>query len=182
MQFLGDEETVKKAIESVAAQGKAKKVDAEPKKPVEEIASMVAHRVVGAASSSPQTAANSPQPAASSPQPAASSPQPAASTPVQPCLETKAVRDLMERKFCPTPAPKTPAPKNPAPAKAAQKGWCSQYAAWEAKYRAENEFKGAGGHAKRIGINGFGRIGRLVLRAAVQKGAEVVAINDPFID
>merc|ERR1712243_9007 len=35
--------------------------------------------------------------------------------------------------------------------------------------------------ASRIGINGFGRIGRLVLRAAVQKGATVVAINDPFI-
>jgi len=33
-----------------------------------------------------------------------------------------------------------------------------------------------------IGINGFGRIGRLVLRAALQKGANVVAINDPFID
>merc|ERR1712012_25199 len=32
-----------------------------------------------------------------------------------------------------------------------------------------------------IGINGFGRIGRLVLRAAVEKGATVVAINDPFI-
>ena len=35
--------------------------------------------------------------------------------------------------------------------------------------------------AKKIGINGFGRIGRLVLRAALEKGAEVVAINDPFI-
>lgn len=34
----------------------------------------------------------------------------------------------------------------------------------------------------KIGINGFGRIGRLVLRAALHKGAEVVAINDPFID
>jgi len=32
-----------------------------------------------------------------------------------------------------------------------------------------------------IGINGFGRIGRLVLRAALSKGASVVAINDPFI-
>lgn len=32
-----------------------------------------------------------------------------------------------------------------------------------------------------IGINGFGRIGRLVLRAAVEKGAKVVAVNDPFI-
>jgi len=35
--------------------------------------------------------------------------------------------------------------------------------------------------AAKIGINGFGRIGRLVLRAAVEKGATVVAINDPFI-
>lgn len=33
----------------------------------------------------------------------------------------------------------------------------------------------------KIGINGFGRIGRLVLRAAVEKGASVVAVNDPFI-
>ena len=32
-----------------------------------------------------------------------------------------------------------------------------------------------------IAINGFGRIGRLVLRAAIAKGAEVVAVNDPFI-
>jgi len=35
--------------------------------------------------------------------------------------------------------------------------------------------------AGKIGINGFGRIGRLVLRAAVAKGATVVAVNDPFI-
>ncbi|KAI6198284.1 Glyceraldehyde-3-phosphate dehydrogenase [Aphelenchoides fujianensis] len=35
----------------------------------------------------------------------------------------------------------------------------------------------------KIGINGFGRIGRLVVRAAVEKDtAEVVAMNDPFID
>jgi len=34
----------------------------------------------------------------------------------------------------------------------------------------------------KVGINGFGRIGRLVLRAAVAKGVTVVAINDPFID
>lgn len=33
----------------------------------------------------------------------------------------------------------------------------------------------------KIGINGFGRIGRLVLRSAVAKGAQVVAVNDPFI-
>nr|AFD54028.1 GAPDH [Locusta migratoria]QQO58842.1 glyceraldehyde-3-phosphate dehydrogenase [Chrysoperla nipponensis] len=33
----------------------------------------------------------------------------------------------------------------------------------------------------KIGINGFGRIGRLVLRAALDKGAQVVAVNDPFI-
>nr|XP_019966644.1 PREDICTED: glyceraldehyde-3-phosphate dehydrogenase-like [Paralichthys olivaceus] len=35
----------------------------------------------------------------------------------------------------------------------------------------------------KIGINGFGRIGRLVTRAAATGGkVEVVAINDPFID
>jgi len=32
-----------------------------------------------------------------------------------------------------------------------------------------------------LGINGFGRIGRIVLRAALAKGIKVVAINDPFI-
>ncbi|XP_033959328.1 glyceraldehyde-3-phosphate dehydrogenase [Pseudochaenichthys georgianus] len=35
----------------------------------------------------------------------------------------------------------------------------------------------------KVGINGFGRIGRLVTRAAfISKKVEVVAINDPFID
>ncbi|MCL2873735.1 MAG: type I glyceraldehyde-3-phosphate dehydrogenase [Defluviitaleaceae bacterium] len=35
----------------------------------------------------------------------------------------------------------------------------------------------------KIGINGFGRIGRLVLRASLErKNVQVVAINDPFID
>eukprot|EP00102_Acyrthosiphon_pisum_P011404 XP_008180119.1 PREDICTED: glyceraldehyde-3-phosphate dehydrogenase 2-like isoform X2 [Acyrthosiphon pisum] len=32
-----------------------------------------------------------------------------------------------------------------------------------------------------IGINGFGRIGRMVLRALLERGFKVVAINDPFI-
>jgi len=37
--------------------------------------------------------------------------------------------------------------------------------------------------AAKVGINGFGRIGRIVLRNAVEHGeADVVAINDPFID
>jgi glyceraldehyde-3-phosphate dehydrogenase type I len=34
----------------------------------------------------------------------------------------------------------------------------------------------------KIGINGFGRIGRLVMRVALEKGVQVVSINDPFID
>jgi glyceraldehyde 3-phosphate dehydrogenase len=35
----------------------------------------------------------------------------------------------------------------------------------------------------RIGINGFGRIGRLVARAASQNpDVELVAVNDPFMD
>uniref|UniRef100_A0A224XJN0 Glyceraldehyde-3-phosphate dehydrogenase n=1 Tax=Panstrongylus lignarius TaxID=156445 RepID=A0A224XJN0_9HEMI len=33
----------------------------------------------------------------------------------------------------------------------------------------------------KLGINGFGRIGRLVLRAALEKGVEVLSINDPFL-
>ena len=34
----------------------------------------------------------------------------------------------------------------------------------------------------KIGINGFGRIGRLILRASVNRDdVEVVAINDPFL-
>jgi glyceraldehyde 3-phosphate dehydrogenase len=34
----------------------------------------------------------------------------------------------------------------------------------------------------KCGINGFGRIGRLVLRAAIKSGVSVVAVNDPFIE
>src|SRR6516162_8088972 len=35
----------------------------------------------------------------------------------------------------------------------------------------------------KIGINGFGRIGRLVFRAALNNpAAKIVAINDPFLD
>ncbi|KAK6904442.1 glyceraldehyde-3-phosphate dehydrogenase [Kwoniella mangroviensis CBS 8886] len=37
--------------------------------------------------------------------------------------------------------------------------------------------------AVKVGINGFGRIGRIVLRNAIEHGdIEVVAVNDPFID
>uniref|UniRef100_A0A8C0KF89 Glyceraldehyde-3-phosphate dehydrogenase n=1 Tax=Canis lupus dingo TaxID=286419 RepID=A0A8C0KF89_CANLU len=36
---------------------------------------------------------------------------------------------------------------------------------------------------KKVGVNGFGRIGRLVTRAAFNSGkVDIVAINDPFID
>jgi len=38
----------------------------------------------------------------------------------------------------------------------------------------------------KIGINGFGRIGRLVLRASLVEGAndqaQVIAVNEPFMD
>ncbi|CAF1686416.1 unnamed protein product [Rotaria magnacalcarata] len=33
----------------------------------------------------------------------------------------------------------------------------------------------------KVGINGFGRIGRLVLRCALEEGIQVVAVYDPFI-
>lgn len=43
--------------------------------------------------------------------------------------------------------------------------------------------KSSGQVKTKIGINGFGRIGRLVLRIALARGdIEVVAVNDPFID
>ena len=127
MKFLGDEETVKKAIESVAAQGKAKK---EPEKAADSapIASMVAHMVTGVQ----------------------------AAPLCQPALDSSCLRKMMDQKSA----------------------WASKYSQWEAGYKTEQKKS----TAKRIGINGFGRIGRLVLRAAVAKGAEVVAINDPFID
>jgi len=34
----------------------------------------------------------------------------------------------------------------------------------------------------KVGINGFGRIGRIVMRNAIAQGVNVVCINDPFID
>ncbi|KAK9505283.1 hypothetical protein O3M35_009373 [Rhynocoris fuscipes] len=37
------------------------------------------------------------------------------------------------------------------------------------------------GKGPKIGINGFGRIGRLVMRASIEKKVEVVSINDPFL-
>jgi len=125
MQFLGDEETVRKAIESVAAQGKAK-----PKAAPGPCASMVAHTVTDVK----------------------------AAPPVQPTLDTECVRNMMDGKTT----------------------WGAKYNKWEQDYKAAGA--SAKSKAKKIGINGFGRIGRLVLRAAVAKGAEVVAINDPFID
>lgn len=33
-----------------------------------------------------------------------------------------------------------------------------------------------------VGINGFGRIGRIVMRICVAKNVQVVAVNDPFLD
>jgi dihydrodipicolinate reductase len=37
--------------------------------------------------------------------------------------------------------------------------------------------------AIKVGINGFGRIGRIVFRNAVEHDdVEIVAVNDPFID
>lgn len=41
---------------------------------------------------------------------------------------------------------------------------------------------GATSGSLRIGINGFGRIGRILLRQCLAKGLQVSAINDPFID
>jgi len=125
MKFLGDEETVRKAIESVAAQGKAK--PAAPKAATGPCATMVAHTV------------------------------PDIPTKIQPTLDTQCVRSMMDQKTA----------------------WGANYGKWEKGYKATEKTTSK---VKKVGINGFGRIGRLVLRAAVAKGAEVVAINDPFIE
>merc|ERR1719431_2054956 len=127
MKFLGDEETVRKAIESVAAQGKAKPKAAAPAKPC---SSMVAHTV---------TDIKVPKA-------------------VQPALDSQCLRKMMDDKTT----------------------WPTKYTKWETDYKAEGKTAKTK-KAKKIGINGFGRIGRLVLRAAIAKGAVVVAINDPFI-
>ncbi|CAM8882501.1 unnamed protein product [Rhodiola kirilowii] len=43
--------------------------------------------------------------------------------------------------------------------------------------------KSSGSGKTRVGINGFGRIGRLVLRVATTRNdIDVVAVNDPFVD
>lgn len=42
--------------------------------------------------------------------------------------------------------------------------------------------QGGGAGKLKLGINGFGRIGRMVLRVALERSdIEVVAVNDPFI-
>merc|ERR1711988_2073714 len=118
MQFLGDEETVRKAMESVANQGKAAKKEDAPK-PVEEIAAKIVSESV--------------------------------KSHVEQCQGCATLRD----------------PSSVIP---------TSMVAHVVGNLKSPEFV-----AKKIGINGFGRIGRLVLRAALEKGAEVVAINDPFI-
>merc|ERR1719228_2494648 len=133
------------AIESVAAQGKAKK----PKQEVstEPVMSMVAHTV---------TNAKIPL--------------------VQPVIDSGCLRDFMDSKT---------SWGSPHKSTGQKSAWSDHYNKWETKYKHASKHVSSnqtGLTAKKIGINGFGRIGRLVLRAAVEKGAEVVAINDPFID
>ncbi|KAL8220141.1 UNVERIFIED_CONTAM: Glyceraldehyde-3-phosphate dehydrogenase 2 [Gekko kuhli] len=48
--------------------------------------------------------------------------------------------------------------------------------------RSNSEILEQGGTSVSVKVFSFGRIGRLVLRACVEKGIKVVAVNDPFID
>jgi len=136
MKFLGDEETVRKAMETVAAQGKAKKPSAE---------------------ASPAEAPSADAPVAETP--AAETPVAEAPPAEAPSTEAHSAE-----------APSTEAPSAEAPA--------AEVAVPKAEAAAPSA---SAPKAARIGINGFGRIGRLVLRAALDKGAEVVAVNDPFV-
>ncbi len=51
----------------------------------------------------------------------------------------------------------------------------------QGKAKPKEEKQSSTSSKPKIGINGFGRIGRLVMRAALEKGCEVVAVNDPFV-
>jgi Tfp pilus assembly protein FimV len=98
------------------------------------------------------------EPAPAAPAPA--EPAPAAPAPVEAAPVEAAPVEAAPVEAAPVEAaPAEPAPAEPAPAEAAK----------PAK------------SAPKIGINGFGRIGRLVMRAALKNGLEVVAVNDPFI-
>ena len=104
MQFLGDEETVRKAMESVANQGKAKK--AEPEAPAPVAAAPEAPAPEAPAPEAPAPEAPAPEvPAPEVPAPEAAAPEapaPEAPAPVAPAPEA------------PAPAPEAPAPEAPA--------------------------------------------------------------------
>ena len=52
----------------------------------------------------------------------------------------------------------------------------------KAAFRDQTVAAAGDGEKIKVGINGFGRIGRLVMRAALQRDdIEVVAVNDPFV-
>jgi hypothetical protein len=91
----------------------------------------------------------------------------------------------------PVPAPAETAPVEAAPVEAAPveaapveaapvEAVLAHVEAAESTVAAELAAKPAKS-APKIGINGFGRIGRLVMRAALKQGLQVVAVNDPFI-
>merc|ERR1711988_1545228 len=141
MQFLGDEETVRKAMESVANQGKAAKKEDAPK-PVEEIAAKIVSESVKSHVEQCQ---------------GSDIPLGWALGPNMGWVKAQSVAGCATLRD----------PSSVIP---------TSMVAHVVGNLKSPEFV-----AKKIGINGFGRIGRLVLRAALEKGAEVVAINDPFI-
>jgi len=165
MQFLGDEETVRKAMESVANQGKAAKKEDAPK-PVEEIAAKIVSESVKShveqcqGSDIPLGWALGPNMGwvkAQSVAGCATLRDPSSVIPTS--MVAHVVGNL----------------KSPSETEIKPTIPTSMVA------HVVGNLKSPEFVAKKIGINGFGRIGRLVLRAALEKGAEVVAINDPFI-
>ncbi|GAB1601154.1 glyceraldehyde-3-phosphate dehydrogenase-like [Argonauta hians] len=67
-----------------------------------------------------------------------------------------------------------------------EKGFCLACCSPVEDAKGENKDpvigKSSGKMGPKVGINGFGRIGRIVLRASMKKDITVVAINDPFIE
>ena len=112
-----------------------------------------------------------PAPAEAAPAPAEAAPAPAEAAPAEAAPVEAAPAEAAPAEAAPAEAaPAEAAPAEAAPAEAAP----AEAAPAEAASAAPKA-------APKIGINGFGRIGRLVMRAAVKSGIQVVAVNDPFI-
>jgi len=96
----------------------------------------------------------------------ATPPPPKEPTPPPPRDPTPPIVTIRE----PTPPPPTPPPREPTPAREPTPEPVPQI-----------QERLSGRLPPRLGINGFDRTGRLVLRALIEAGFSILAVNDPYI-